>query len=63
MCAFVVLGLVFPYQVKRLACGTSPKWPVLCQSINHTPTDLLFVVARWRMFVKCCLVRGPGWVK
>jgi len=25
MCAFVVLGLVFPYQAKRLACGTSPK--------------------------------------
>jgi len=25
MCAFVVLGLVFPYQAKRLAWGTSPK--------------------------------------
>jgi len=43
MCAFVVLGLVFPYQAKRLAWGTSPKWPILyqvgckttTQSINH----------------------------
>jgi len=26
MCAFVVLGLVFPYQAKRLVWGTSPKW-------------------------------------
>jgi len=27
MCAFVVLGgLVFPYQAKRLAWGTSPKF-------------------------------------
>jgi len=25
MCAFVVLGLVFPYQAKRLAWGMSPK--------------------------------------
>jgi len=25
MCAFVVLGLVFPYQAKRLAWGTSLK--------------------------------------
>ena len=31
MCAFVVLGLVFPYQAKRLAWGMSPKWPILCQ--------------------------------
>jgi len=27
MCAFVVLGLVFPYQAKRLSWGTSLKWP------------------------------------
>jgi len=25
MCAFVVLGLVFPNQAKRLACEMSPK--------------------------------------
>jgi len=31
MCAFVVLGLVFPYQVKRLAWGTSKKLPILCR--------------------------------
>jgi len=30
-CAFVVLGLVFPYQVERLAWGTSPKLPILCR--------------------------------
>jgi len=26
MCAFVVFGLVFPYQAKRLAWGTSGLW-------------------------------------
>jgi len=31
MCAFVVLGLVFPYHAKRLARRTSPKWPILCR--------------------------------
>jgi len=30
MCAYVVLGLVFPYQAKRLAWGTSVKWLILC---------------------------------
>jgi len=30
MCAFVVLGFVFPYKTKRLAWGTCPKWPNLC---------------------------------
>jgi len=30
MRAFVVLGLVFRYQAKRLAWGTSLKWPILC---------------------------------
>jgi len=24
MCAFIVFGLVFPYQAKRMAWGTSP---------------------------------------
>jgi len=28
MHAFVVLGFVLPYQAKRLAWGTSPKWPI-----------------------------------
>jgi len=44
MCAFVVLGLVFPYQAKSLAWGTSPKLLILCrvelknttQSVNQT---------------------------
>jgi len=43
MCAFVVLGLVFPYQGKRLAWGTSPKWPILCWVgrilINHNSVN------------------------
>ena len=38
-------NLVFPYQAKRLAWGTSPKWPILCrvghktimQSISQNP--------------------------
>jgi len=30
MGAFVVLGFVFPYQAKKLAWGTSLKWPILC---------------------------------
>jgi len=34
MCAFVVLGLVFPYQAKRLAWGRSPKWPILCRVVG-----------------------------
>jgi len=39
MCAFVVLGLDFPYQAKRLAWGMSPKfcvkWDVKRQ-LNHS---------------------------
>jgi len=31
MRAYVVLGLVFPYQVNRLAWETSPKWRMLCR--------------------------------
>jgi len=31
MHAFVVLDFVFPYQVKRLGWGTSPKWLILCR--------------------------------
>jgi len=30
MHAFAVFGFVFPYQAKRLAWGTSAKWPILC---------------------------------
>jgi len=39
MCAFAVLGLVFPYQAKRLAWGTSPKWPVWCWVGRETTTQ------------------------
>ena len=53
MCAFVVLGTVFPYQAKRLAWGTSPKWPVLCRvrRKNHNwinQSMLLMVAAEQR---------------
>ena len=52
MCAFVVLGLVFPYQAKRLAWGASLKWPILCwvgiktftQSINQQCTVILLLL-------------------
>jgi len=37
MCAFVVLGLVFPYQAERLAWGTSSKSPILCR-VGHKAT-------------------------
>jgi len=39
MCAFVVLGLVFQYQAKRFAWGTSPKWPILCRVGRKTLTQ------------------------
>jgi len=34
MYGFIVLGLVFPYQAKILAWGTSPKWYVFCH-VGH----------------------------
>jgi len=39
MCPFVVLCLVFPYQAKRLAWRTSPKWPILCRVGHKTTTQ------------------------
>jgi len=39
MCAFVVLGLVFLYQAKTLAWGTSLKWLILCQVGPKTTTQ------------------------
>jgi len=27
---FCCVRFCFPYQAKRLAWGTSPKWPILC---------------------------------
>jgi len=43
MCAFVVLGLVFPYAAKRLAWGTSPKWPILCRAGRKATTQSINV--------------------
>ena len=40
MCAFVVLGLVFPYWANGLVCGTSPKWPILCRVGRKTLAKL-----------------------
>ena len=39
MCASVMLCLVCPYQAKRLALETSPKWPILCQVRRKTLTQ------------------------
>ena len=39
MCAFVVLGLVFPYQAKRWAWGLSLKLPILCWVGHKTLTQ------------------------
>ena len=41
--AFVVLGLVLPYQGKRLARGTSPKWRILCRVGRKTLTRSISV--------------------
>jgi len=52
MCAFVVLGLVFPYKAKRLACGTSPKWPILCRVGHKTLTQSINQsMKRWGQWV------------
>ena len=60
MSAFVVLHLVFLYQAKSLAWGTSPKWSILCrvgrktltQSINVVQSSKQFVVTAGLPFVK-----------
>jgi len=50
MRAFVVLGLVFSYQSKRLAWGTSPKSPILCRvgHKNHNSVNQ----STWQMAIK-----------
>ena len=35
----LLLGLVFPYQTKRLVGETSPKWPILCRVGHKTATQ------------------------
>jgi len=58
MFAFVVLGLVFSCQAKRLAVGMAPKWPISCRVgiytgcySCHNPFNLsclgICVVLRW----------------
>jgi len=49
MCAFVVLGLVFPYQAKRLAWGMSLKWPILCRvGCKATTQSINLFLSEWR---------------
>jgi len=48
MCAFVVLGFVFPFQAKRLAWGTYPKWPIFCRVGHKTTTQSINIC------VLCC---------
>jgi len=40
MRAFVVIGLVFPYQAKRFAWTTSPNLLILCRVGHKTTTQL-----------------------
>jgi len=40
VCTVIVLGFVFPYQAERLACITSPKWPILCWVGHKTLTSV-----------------------
>jgi len=55
MRAFVVLGLVFSYQAKRLAWGTSPKWPILRHktTTKSIKAGLVFVV--WSAVKRRCM--------
>ena len=39
MCAFVLLRLVFPYQAKRMAWGTSRKWSILRRAERKTTSQ------------------------
>jgi len=39
MLASVVLGFIFTYQAKRLTCGMSPKWHILCRVGRKTVTQ------------------------
>jgi len=52
MCAFVVLGLVFPYQTKRLAWETSLKWHILCWVECKTLTQSVLKVLFWNKWRK-----------
>ena len=54
ICAFVVLGLVFPYWAKRLAWGTSLKWPILCQVGRKTTTQSISLKWQKQSEVRLC---------
>jgi len=56
MCAFVVLGLVFPYEGKRLILGTSLKWPSLCGVGHKTLTQSITINS---ILCKCVLICTP----
>ena len=61
-------GFIFPYQAKRLAWGTSPKWPILCWVVHKTLTSnsisglLLQMLTFWNNWIsfskeRCCYCR------
>jgi len=56
MCAFVMLGLVFPYQPKRLAWGTSREWPV-CVKWDLKPqlSQSMWCWILWLCYTERCL--------
>jgi len=54
MHASVVFGFIFPFQAKRLASGTSPKWPILCRVGLNQSTRLssLLLSLRWSVAMR-----------
>ena len=61
MWCFVVLGLVFPYQAKRLAWGTSRNSLILCrvgrETLTHSVNQeygLMRETGKWRECCSCC---------
>jgi len=59
MHAFVVLVFVFPYQAKRLAWWTSPKWPILCRVVCKTLTNSFMVDMMQEH--RCCRLCHRQW--
>jgi len=47
MCAFVVLGLVFPY-----LWGPSLKWPILCRAGRKTTTQSMVKQTKCRLYLR-----------
>ena len=54
-----MLCLVFPYHAKRLARGTSPKWPILCRVGCKTTTQSMrkwcILMWHWLSFLVCTI--------